>query len=103
MFYKIFQNIWLGDMQKNWSDNGDCSITLKKQAIKRITTVMEDIVESINGTIGRGIIFSNLLLIIQLDVINIPVITYRMTSADAHLDSRNIYYAYDKGAVNTFQ
>jgi len=64
---------------------------------------MEDIVESINGTIGRGIIFCNLLLIIQLDVINIPVMTYRMTSTDAHLDSRNIYYAYDKGAVNTFQ
>jgi len=87
-------------MQKNWSDNGDCSITLKKQAI---TAAMEDIVESINGTIGRGIIFRNLLLIIQLDVINIPVMTYRMTSADAHLDSSNIYYAYDKGAVNTFQ
>lgn len=35
---------------------------------------MEDIGESINGTIVREII-CNLLLIIQLDIINIPVMT----------------------------
>jgi hypothetical protein len=44
-------------------------------------SVMEDIGESINGTIVRGII-CNLLLIIQLNIINIPDMTYCMTSAD---------------------
>jgi len=42
---------------------------------------MEDIGESINSTIVREII-CNLLLIIQLDKINIPVMTYCMPSTD---------------------
>jgi len=58
-------------------------VLLYKKACNKMNfiSVMEDIGESINGTIVRGII-CNLLLIIQLNVINIPDMTYCMTSAD---------------------